>query len=153
MYPTWLNQDYSKWTCLLTVNKLLLIRARQHALYYSHLGKLPVVLPVQEVWMFAFLSPSAKYNWLLCQFILNQIPLKRKKKRRKKKEKWGRRDAFNFSNFGTFYPVNLQHCPKQKKSTSLENEVIDVPCNSFLFIPMDIGLAASLTHRFVHVLS
>lgn len=30
--------------------------------------------------MFAFLSPSAKYNWLLCQFILNQIPLKKKKK-------------------------------------------------------------------------
>lgn len=31
----------------------------------------------------------------------------------KKGEKWGRRDTFNFSDFGTLYPLNLQHSPKK----------------------------------------
>lgn len=34
-----------------------------------------------------------------------------------KREKWGRRDAFNFSDFGTLYPLNLQH--RLKKESTL----------------------------------
>lgn len=41
-----------------------------HVLDYSEAGKVPVLLPAQEVWIFAFWCLFAKYNLLPCQFIL-----------------------------------------------------------------------------------
>lgn len=54
---------------LLTVNNFVSSRI-WHVLDYSHSGKVPGLLPAQEVWIFVFQCLFAKYNLLPCQFIL-----------------------------------------------------------------------------------